>query len=394
MIFITEYLSGRLDNKKELINQWFETKFALNSQLIYSSIDVRRSNFKMAPVDANLFPAGFNNLSNQSIEKSKLLLKDFLDKDFPDINNIILVAEAHTRNRFYADNLSVLNQLILSTGINLTLASLKDEKISLITTQLESLSLEPLASLIPKIDTKKTLIILNNDLSEGLPHDLDNPDLIMTPPAYLGWFKRKKSKHFELYNQITQEFCQEFAIDPFFLTTSFMDCNDVNFKTLSGLECVALKVEKMIHALKQKYSEYEINHDPYIVVKSDSGTYGMAVMSVTRGDEIIEINKRGRNKMYSGKNGTITNNVIIQEGIETSESFNGLVSESLIYSVSNMPVSLIARHHSEKGVKSNLNSVGMNFEEIDSCQQDSKFFYHYLVAKLTNLAMIQEKILL
>ena len=41
------------------IEQWFRMKWQDYSAPFYSSIDLRNSGFKIAPVDTNLFPAGF-----------------------------------------------------------------------------------------------------------------------------------------------------------------------------------------------------------------------------------------------------------------------------------------------------------------------------------------------
>ena len=62
----------KISNKAELeqfvchnwneINQWIDLEQSKQPQPLTSSVDVRESKTKFAPVDHNMYPAGFNNL--------------------------------------------------------------------------------------------------------------------------------------------------------------------------------------------------------------------------------------------------------------------------------------------------------------------------------------------
>src|SRR6266566_2179445 len=54
----TELLANQI-----AIEQWFRSRFRERPAPFYCSVDLRNSGFKLAPVDTNLFPAGFNNLN-------------------------------------------------------------------------------------------------------------------------------------------------------------------------------------------------------------------------------------------------------------------------------------------------------------------------------------------
>ena len=45
------------------IEQWFRAQWLATPPPFYTSVDLRNAGFKLAPVDTNLFPAGFNNLN-------------------------------------------------------------------------------------------------------------------------------------------------------------------------------------------------------------------------------------------------------------------------------------------------------------------------------------------
>lgn len=62
------------------INNWFEAKFNGLTSPFYSSIDLRNSGYKIVPVDANLFPAGFNNLSEESRTMAARLIKSYFKR--------------------------------------------------------------------------------------------------------------------------------------------------------------------------------------------------------------------------------------------------------------------------------------------------------------------------
>ena len=52
-----------LDNSCD-IEKWFRTQWQDHMPPFYGSTDLRNSGFKLAPVDLNLFPGGFNNLND------------------------------------------------------------------------------------------------------------------------------------------------------------------------------------------------------------------------------------------------------------------------------------------------------------------------------------------
>lgn len=72
-------LEKRLLSKVDAIEQWFHQQWQSTPAPVYGSVDLRNSGFKIAPVDMNLFPAGFNNLNKEffslSVEAAKLALE-------------------------------------------------------------------------------------------------------------------------------------------------------------------------------------------------------------------------------------------------------------------------------------------------------------------------------
>ena len=96
-----------LENRKKIedwVSEYFE-KYNKSSHscrpLIYSSIDMRNSGFKLAHVDANAFPAGFNNIHPNRLVSVKENFTKYLKKHANDPKKILLISEEFTRNISY-----------------------------------------------------------------------------------------------------------------------------------------------------------------------------------------------------------------------------------------------------------------------------------------------------
>ena len=56
-------LEQRIIDSTPAIERWFRLEWMEHTPPFYASIDLRNSGFKLAPVDTNLFPSGWNNLT-------------------------------------------------------------------------------------------------------------------------------------------------------------------------------------------------------------------------------------------------------------------------------------------------------------------------------------------
>src|SRR5437867_10495956 len=60
-------LEQRILESMPAIERWFRLEWMEHTPPFYSSVDVRNAGFKLAPVDTNLFPGGFNNLTPEML---------------------------------------------------------------------------------------------------------------------------------------------------------------------------------------------------------------------------------------------------------------------------------------------------------------------------------------
>ena len=73
------------------------------------------------------------------------------------------------------------------------------------------LTLEPLVRRGNRIglqDFDPCVVVLNNDLSAGVPAILENLEQQVIPPLFAGWATRRKSRHFTAYSRVAAEFAR------------------------------------------------------------------------------------------------------------------------------------------------------------------------------------------
>lgn len=362
------------------IEQWFRRQWLQTPAPFYASVDLRNAGYKLAPVDTNLFPAGFNNLSPDFESLCIPALQSAIERVCPDARSVLLIPENHTRNRFYLENVSRLVTLMSLAGFNVRVGSLMDELREPTTLELESgstLTLEPVIRRDDRVglaDFSPCAVVLNNDLSGGRPPILEGLDQPVMPPLDLGWGKRTKSEHFGVYRQVAREFGEELDLDAWLVDPLFRNCGEINFMTRDGEECLAANVETLLAEIQAKYDEYDIDQRPYVIVKSDSGTYGMGIMTAHSPDDVTGLNRKQRNKMASGKDGQDVTGAIIQEGVYTIEQWGPqrAPAESVVYMIDRFVVGAFYRVHPKKSADTSLNAPGMEFHPLEFANAASR----------------------
>ncbi len=387
------------------IERWFRSQWQEHEAPFYTSVDLRNSGFKLAPVDTNLFPGGFNNLNPDFIPLAVQAAMSAVEKICPDAQQLLLIPENHTRNTFYLKNVARLAEILRLTGLNVRIGSLLPDLQAPMDIDIgdgDSLRLEPVVRQGNRLglpDYDPCAILLNNDLSAGVPPILRGIEQSMLPPLQAGWHTRRKSQHFAAYNGVAADFARLVDIDPWLINPYFSVCSGVDFQARQGEVCLEEQVAGLLERIRVKYREYRIDAEPFVIVKADSGTYGMGVMSVKDPAEVRDLNRKQRNKMAVGKEGINVHSVLLQEGVHTFESINDAVAEPVVYMMDHFVVGGFYRVHTGRGVDENLNSPGMHFVplafESPCCMPDrqaspdstpNRFYTYGVVARLAMLA--------
>lgn len=397
-------------NKLAEIESWFRKKWQETPAPLTSSVDLRHAGFKLAPVDTNLFPAGFNNLNPEFLPLCIQAAQSALIEYIPDCTKILLLPESHTRNKYYLQSLNVLKTIFVKAGFIVRIGSLDPdikEPTEIILEQGETLLIEPLQRQGDKVgldNFSPCLLLLNNDLSSGVPEILQDVQQRIRPTAKLGWASRLKSSHFQFFEEVAIEFAELVGIDPWLINPYFSAIEGVDFMAQEGIEILAQEVDKILSLINDKYTTYGIENKPFAVVKADNGTYGMSVMMVHNGDEIRQLNRKQRTRMSTSKGSRKVDRVIIQEGVYTFETMpDGSVAEPVVYMIGQFVVGGFYRVHKGRGIDDNLNAPGMHFEPLAFAQAcnmpcddlkvvdcPNRFYVYGVIARLAALAAARE----
>ncbi len=361
-------LEQRILDSTPAIERWFRLEWMEHTPPFYCSVDVRNAGFKLAPVDTNLYPDGWNNLTPEMLPLAVQAAMAAIEKICPEARNLLVVPENHTRNTFYLANVLQLKRIFHQAGLNVRFGSLSSDIKEPTTINLptgEAILIEPLMRIKNRLGLKDfdpCTILLNNDLSAGIPGILEDiNEQYLLPPLHAGWSVRRKSTHFKAYEEVSKRFGKLLGVDPWLINPMFAQCGEVDITEDKGMECLTTNVDALLAKIKRKYKEYGINEKPFVVVKADNGSYGMGIMTVRDVKDLDALNRSSKNKMSPTKDGQPMSGVIIQEGVLTNERVNDAVAEPVVYMMDRYVVGGFYRIHAERGIDENLNAPGASY---------------------------------
>ena len=369
---IIDQLNQKAESRSADLEKWFEDH--LNNILVplYSSVDLRVSDKKIVPVDTNIFPAGFNNLTENFWTNTGNLFKNSLSTKYPKARKILIVPEFHTKNRFYWENILVIKSILENVGYEVEVGIVDKE---FTVEESEFITVSGAVIVAKKVKNKDhtvfidgfdpDIVLLNNDFSERCPKTLRDITQPVVPPVEMGWHTRRKDIHFDFYNSLAAEVAQILEIDPWVISVDTRLIEDIDFDEADDRKKVYEAAKKQLGTLKSQYESNEVEYDPTIFIKSNSGTYGMAVLNVKDIESIVLMNASNRKRLRVTKGGKPVRDVVIQESIPTVlKTGEGHFAEPVIYLVDDDVAGGFFRVNSEKTANENLNSKGMQFEKF------------------------------
>ena len=350
------------------ISQWFKSKTSLLEYPIYSSYDIRDSGYKVTNVDANIYPAGFNNICPTDKETAAELFKKYIHIHYgPSVKKIMLITEEHTNNPFYLENVASITEMLVNGGFKVQVAFPQNLAEPLTLTSVTGKTVKVHSGYVQSQSFKEfapDIVISNNDFSLALSDWGQQLELPLNPPRELGWYQRKKSRYFENYNKLVDEFSKVAKIDPFLMRVETELFANFDINSDESRDQLAAAVDSFLARLQKTYLEKGISQKPFCFVKNNAGTYGLAVVKVNSGDEVKEWTYKSRKKMKAAKGGREVEEVIIQEGIPSVVTAEGASAEPVIYMVGCELAGGFLRTHSEKSSTESLNSPGAVYKKL------------------------------
>jgi glutamate--cysteine ligase len=361
-------LEQRILESMPAIERWFRLEWMEHTPPFYSSVDIRNAGFKLAPVDTNLYPGGWNNLTPEMLPLAVQSAMAAIEKICPDAKNLLVIPENNTRSTFYLSNLAQLKRIFHMAGLNVRIGSIDPDIKAPKTIEVpggDVVVLEPVVRSRRRLGLKNfdpCTILLNNDLSSGIPGILEDIyEQYLLPPLHAGWSVRRKSNHFHSYEEVSKRFGKLLGIDPWLINPMFNKCGELNFAEATGMDCLTTNVDTLLAKIRKKYKEYGLNEKPFVVVKADNGTYGMGIVMVRDVKELEQLIDKAKHKVPVTKGGQEVHEVIIQEGVLTNERINEAVAEPVVYMMDRYVVGGFYRVHAERGIDENLNAPGARF---------------------------------
>ena len=393
-------LEQRILESMPAIERWFRLEWMEHTPPFYSAVDLRNAGFKLAPVATDLFPGGFNHLSDAMLPLAVQAAMAAIEKICPEAKNLLLIPEHRPPSTSYPAHLATLVRIFHQAGLNVRLGTL-DPAITTATElplpQGASLVLEPLQRKGGRLGLKgfdPCTILLNNDLAAGIPNVLKNLDQqYLLPPLHAGWALRRKSAHFKAYEEVAKRFAKLLGMDAWLINPLFALCGGEETQAGQGLECVQGHADTMLAKIRKKYKDYGIAEKPFVVVKAGGGGRGMGAMTVRDPKELAALADTLQGQ-----------ELIVQEGVPTHERVNDAVAEPVVYMMDRYVLGGFYRVHAERGVDENLDAQGASLVPLAFAEPASlarpgekpgasapnRFYMYGVVARLAMLAASYE----
>ncbi|MDQ0588877.1 glutamate--cysteine ligase [Variovorax paradoxus] len=367
-------LEQRVLDSTPAIERWFRLEWMEHTPPFYSAVDIRNAGFKLAPVDTNLFPGGWNNLTKEMLPLAVQAAQAAIEKICPEARNLLVIPENHSKNTFYLANVAQLVRIFHMAGLNVRVGSIdpaikSPKKIEL--PNGETVCLEPVVRSKRRLGLKNfdpCTILLNNELSAGTPGILEDlHEQYLLPPLHAGWSVRRKSNHLHSYEELSKRFGKLLGIDPWLINPIYARADGVDFAEGRGIDVLTSHVDAVLTKVRRKYKEYGINEKPFVVVKGHVGGDGPGVITVRDAKEVEGLVGKPRSAP-AGKAGAAAREqlrepgeVIVQEGVLTNERVHNGVAEPVVYMMDRYVVGGFYRVHAERNPDENLKLPGASF---------------------------------
>ncbi len=404
-------LEQRVLDSMPAIERWFRLEWMEHTPPFYSSVDVRNAGFKLAPVDTNLYPGGWNNLTSEMLPLAVQAAMAAIEKICPEARNLLMIPENGQPSSFYLANLAQLQRIFNMAGLNVRIGSIDPTIKKNTSFELQNgdhVTLEPVIRSKHRLGLKDfdpCTILLNNDLSAGVPGILEEThEQYLLPPLHAGWPTRRKSTHFKCYEEVSKRLGKLLGIDPWLIHPLFDRCENVSLGESSGLDCLQTQVDSVLTRVKRKYKEYGIKEKPYVVVKADHGTHELGIVTVRDSKDMQALQERIHTLNKDRETPFMPHDFMVQEGVLTQERVNDAVAEPVVYMMDRYVVGGFYRVHAGRGIDENLNAPGagyvpLAFEHSTQLPQPgvkpgasvpNRFYMYGVVGRLAMLAASYE----
>ena len=334
----------------------------------YSSVDVRNAGFKLAPVATNLFPDGWQHLTQEMMPLAVQAAMAAIEKICPEARNLLLIPENRSTSTSYLSSLAQLRRIFYMAGLNVRMGSI-DPAIKKTTAfkleNGETVTLEPVLRGKRRLGVKDfdpCTILLNTDLAAGVPGILEEiHEQYLLPPLHAGWSTRRKSKHFKCYEEVAKRMGKLLGVDPWLINPMFDKCVGVDLLQDPGLESLASQADALLAKIRRKYKEYGIKDKPFVVLKADMAGQGAGVVMLRDAKDLDALQQKVRDLSGGAAVAQSIPDILIQEGVPSCERLSDAVAEPVVVMMDRYVVGGFYHMHAQRDINANLDAPGLNF---------------------------------
>ncbi len=361
-------LEQRVLDSRPAIERWFRLEWMEHTPPFYSSVDIRNAGFKLAPVDTNLFPSGWNNLTSEMLPLAVQAAQAAIEKICPEARNLLVIPENHSSSTFYLANVVQLVRIFHMAGLNVRVGSIdpalkSPQKIEL--PDGDTVTLEPVVRSKRRLGLKNfdpCTILLNNDLAAGTPGILEDlHEQYLLPPLHAGRSVRRKGNHLHSYEEVSKRFGKLLGVDPWLINPMYSTAEGADFSGAAGLDLMAGHVDALLAKVRRKYKEYGINEKAFVVIKGGTDIEGLAAVTVRDTKEFEALHRSTLGTLHAAAGDEGPSELIFQEGVLTNERVHAGVAEPVVYMMDRYVVGGFYRVHADRGSDETLNLPGASF---------------------------------
>ncbi|MFG5408741.1 glutamate--cysteine ligase [Piscinibacter sakaiensis] len=395
-------LEQRILESLPAIERWFRLEWMEHTPPFYTAVDVRNAGFKLAPVDTHLFPTGFHNLTDEMLPLAVQAAMAAIEKICPEAKNLLLIPDRSTRHG-YLMNVERLVRIFHQAGLNVRLGTL-DESVTAPTPVAlpdgSALTIEPLVRQRGRLllkDFDPCTILLNHDLADGVPAVLQNlHEQYLLPPLHAGWGVRRKTKHFQAYEELAKKFAKMLGMDPWLINPMITRAGRVDLESPAGLDALTTHADALLSKVRRKYKEYGIQEKPFVLVN---------LLTVREARDVAVLAERARVRRAEGQAPAEPGDeLFLQEGVPTHERINDAVAEPVVTMIDRYVVGGYYRVNPERGADENLNAPGASFVPLAFAESNqlprrgakpgasapNRFYMYGVIARLAMVAASYE----
>ncbi|MFG6446670.1 glutamate--cysteine ligase [Roseateles sp. BYS180W] len=412
---LTTALSGPINELEQrvlesmpAIERWFRLEWMEHTPTFYASVDLRNAGYKLAPVDTNLFPAGFNHLSEEVLPLAVQAAMAAIEKICPEAKNLLLVVQRRQPDSFYLSHLLTLVRIFTMAGLNVRLGTLDETVQEAQTLRLadgRSLQIEPVLRQRSRIGLKDfdpCTILLNDDLSAGIPDRLRAlHEQYLLPPLHAGWPLRRKRHHQQAYEEVCKRFAKLLGMDPWLLVPATVAQQQVDLNQAQHVQALQAQVDVVLSRTRRKFKDYGIQENAFVAIKPDAASCSDCVLMVRDAKDLPEILARhgASTRLPQGPC-----DLIVQEGIPSYERIHDTVAEPVVCLMDRFVVGGYYRVHAGRQENEALNVPGARYVPLAFAQgaqlprpgetpgvsAPNRFYMYGVVARLAMLAASYE----